>query len=112
VDEGFHIWMGKDLKESLHPKCVLWYLLTLKVQRGIFPIQAIYHSFGIKTKRSADQRNIYEARNMSDGRILAKGDHSFCQNAISKSGLLGVNYYLIPADVRHEDFADKVLKSK
>lgn len=111
VDEGFHIWMDKDLKQSLHPKCAFWYLLTLKVQGGILPIPAIYHSFGIKTKRSPDQRNIYEARKMAGG-ILAKGDHSFCQSAISKSGLLGVNHYLIPADVRHEDFAEKVLKSK
>ena len=109
VEEEFHIFLGANLKESIHPQVIFWYLMTLKVEQGVIPLEVLYSQFGIRIQKVPKQRHWYEVRTIVGSRILAKGDHGFCQKSItvSENACLGVNHYLVPAYVEHEKFLKK-----
>ena len=102
--------MDANLKECLQPQLIFWYLMTLKVEQGVIPLEVLYSQFGIRIQKVPKQRHWYEVRTIKGGRILAKGDHGFCQKSItaSENAYLGVNHYLVPAYVEHEKFLKKI----
>lgn len=110
VEEEFHIFMDANLKECLQPQVIFWYLMTLKVEQGVIPLEVLYSQFGSRIQKIPKQRHWYEVRTIVGGRILAKGDHGFCQKSITCSGnaCLGVTHYLVPAYVEHEKFMKKI----
>lgn len=113
-ENSYHIFMDKKLHDPLDPRCVFWYLMTLKAEQRVVPIEALYYQFGKKMKLSPKQRHWYEARTLKDGRLLVKGDHDFCRKAIANSdnALLGSTHYLIMAYVDHDQFMRKIYREQ
>lgn len=107
----FHVFLDHHLQVPLNPKVVFWYFMMLKVERGLIPIQVLYQIFGtLKPKMISNLRNCYEVRQLENGRLMAKGDMTYCQTSIRESGsaILGVTHYIIMAYVDHNDFVRKL----